>query len=255
MAHARPVNSFTGHNLLCIRGQRMVFRKLDFSVQSGGALLLTGPNGSGKSTLLRCMAGLLRPAEGRLCWNGAAITEEPEAHRRRLHFLGHADAVKPTLSVVENLRFWARMRGSTSSGAVAQPGATDSLHGALARFGIEPLADLPARLLSAGQRRRLALARLLAAPAPLWLLDEPTTALDASGVEQLVDAIAAQRAAGGSVILSSHDDLRLPQTARLSLADFAPASDMSSEWEDPGTAVHDAGPGAGPGAGPRAGSP
>jgi heme exporter protein A len=219
MAHARPVNSFTGHNLLCVRGQRMVFHKLDFSVRSGDALLLTGPNGSGKSTLLRCMAGLLRPVEGQLRWNGAAITEEPEAHRRRLHFLGHADAVKPTLSVEENLRFWARMR----SGVADQPGAADSLRGALVRFGIEPLADLPARLLSAGQRRRLALARLLATPAPLWLLDEPTTALDTAGVGQLVDAIAAQRVAGGSVVLSSHDDLGLPQAARLSLSDFAPA--------------------------------
>lgn len=233
------MDSFTGHNLLCIRGQRVVFQHLDFAVPRGGALLLVGPNGSGKSTLLRCMAGLLRPAAGDLRWNGVAITEDPEAHCRRLHFLGHANAIKPMLSVEENLRFWTAMHGAGRRGeGIGDLGSVvGGPRAALAHFGLEPLAEMPARLLSAGQRRRLALARLLAAPAPLWLLDEPATALDAAAVAQLEAAIAAHRAAGGCVVLSSHGDLRPPGAATLSLDDFAPdASAAALDLELPETA-------------------
>ncbi len=207
------MSRFAGHDLVCVRGERSVFAGVEFAVASGQALLLRGPNGSGKSSLLRLMSGLLAPAAGRLAWDGAPIDADPEAHRRRLHYLGHQDAVKPVLSVAENLVGWARLRGVTDAAAV---------DGALDRFALGPLADLPARLLSAGQRRRLALARLVAVPVALWLLDEPATALDDDSAGRLVETIAAHRRAGGLVVLSSHGDPGFA-AAELSLAGRQPA--------------------------------
>ncbi|MGE5766698.1 MAG: heme ABC exporter ATP-binding protein CcmA, partial [Bacteroidota bacterium] len=176
---------FEGRSLQCRRGGRDVFAGLDFALPAGGALLLTGPNGSGKSSLLRLMAGLLRPASGALLWDGRPVAEEAEAHAARLHYLGHLDAVKPVLTVVENLQFWAALRGGAS--------AVDR---ALDAFALTGLAAVAGRLLSAGQRRRLALARLVAAPAELWLLDEPSVGLDHASVGRLAAAIAAHRAGG-----------------------------------------------------------
>ncbi|MBR0662360.1 heme ABC exporter ATP-binding protein CcmA [Roseomonas oryzicola] len=183
-------------NLACLRGERAVFAGLDVSLAQGSALLLTGANGAGKSTLLRILAGLLRPAEGAVLWQGEDIAADPAAHARRLRYLSHQDALKPALTVAENLAFFAALWG----GAVA---------GALDAVGLAPLADLPARVLSSGQRRRLALARLALAPAPLWLLDEPTTGLDAASVERLRPLLAAHRAAGGIVIAATHIPLPL----------------------------------------------
>jgi heme exporter protein A len=206
---ALPAAGFAGIDLACRRGERLVFAGLSFSLAAGGALVLAGPNGSGKSSLLRLMAGLGRPEAGLLGWDGAPVGDDPAAHRARLHFIGHQEAVKPLLSVAENLAFWAGMRGG---GEVAA---------ALARFRLGALAASPCRLLSAGQRRRLALARLLASPAPLWLLDEPATGLDSEALDDLLAAIAAQRAAGGRVVLSTHTPLPMAGAATLSLADFA----------------------------------
>lgn len=204
---------FTGRDLACRRGERLVFRGLDFTLGAGGALILSGPNGSGKSSLLRVMAGLTPAALGMLAWDGTDIGEDSGAHRARLHFIGHSEALKPVLSATETLRFWARMRGAPFDVAPA-----------LARFGLAKAADLPCRYLSAGQKRRLALARLVAAPAPLWLLDEPLTSLDTEAAAQLLDAIAAHRASGGRVVVSTHAPLELGDAARLSLADFRPAA-------------------------------
>lgn len=204
---------FTGRDLACRRGERLVFRGLDFTLPAGGALILSGPNGSGKSTLLRLMAGLTPAALGTLAWGGTAVGEDPGAHRTRLHFIGHSEALKPVLSATETLRFWTRMRGAPSD-----------VTAALASFGLAKAADLPCRYLSAGQKRRLALARLVAAPAPLWLLDEPLTSLDTEAATQLLDAIAAHRAGGGRVVVSTHAPLELGDAARLSLADFRPAA-------------------------------
>lgn len=204
-----PAAGFAGIDLACRRGERLVFAGLSFSLAAGGALVLTGPNGSGKSSLLRLMAGLGRPEAGVLSWDGAPVGDDPPAHRARLHFIGHQEAVKPLLSVAENLAFWAGMRGG---GDVGQ---------ALARFRLAAFAGSPCRLLSAGQRRRLALARLLASPAPLWLLDEPATGLDSDGLDDLRAAIAAQREAGGFVVLSTHTELPMAGAATLCLSDFA----------------------------------
>jgi heme exporter protein A len=207
-----PRSGFAGRNLACRRGERLVFRGLDFTLPLGGALILTGPNGSGKSSLLRIMAGLTPPASGILSWDGAGLRDDREAHRGRLHFIGHADALKPVLSAAEMLRFWSRMRG----------GDTD-VSEALALFGLGRASDLPCRYLSAGQKRRLTLARLVASAAPLWLLDEPTTGLDIEGTEQLLAAIAAHRRMGGCVALSTHMPLELADARPLSLADFRPS--------------------------------
>ena len=185
---------FSGHNLTCIRGERIVFTGLDFKAGAGDALVLRGANGSGKSSLLRLMAGLLRAETGALSWSGGPITEDADAHRGRVHYIGHKNAIKGVLTVAENIAFWIDLRGG--GGMVDQ---------ALAAFSIAHLADLPARYLSAGQLRRLALARLIARPAPLWLLDEPAAALDEDGARALDLEIAKHREKGGIAVIATHE--------------------------------------------------
>jgi heme exporter protein A len=214
-----PAPLFSGENLGCIRGDRPVFAGLDFALAPGEALVLSGPNGSGKSSLLRMLAGLLAPVAGVLRWNGADVAENPEAHAARLHYLGHHNAVKPTLTVAENLHTWAALRGR---GRAAVPAA-------LATFGLEDLAGVPGRLLSSGQTRRLALARLVAAPAPLWLLDEPSVGLDRAALAGLAEVIAAHRAGGGCLVLATHQDLGLPDAKRLAVDDFPPAQLVAAQ--------------------------
>ncbi len=202
---------FEARNLDCRRGGRDVFAGLSFSLPAGGALLLTGANGTGKSSLLRLMAGLLQPAGGAILWDDESITEDPSVHAGRLHYLGHLEAVKPVLSAAENLRFWAALKGHSAS-----------IGPALEHFALAALAEVPGRLLSAGQRRRLALARLLASPAELWLLDEPSVGLDHASVGRLAEAIAEHRAGGGRVVVATHTALDLPEAAPLSLDALAP---------------------------------
>jgi heme exporter protein A len=190
--------------LAAFRGERLVLRDIAFAVVPGGALLLTGPNGSGKSTLLRLIAGLLRPAAGTLTWQGADALADPSAHARRVAYVGHLDAVKPGLTAAENLRFAARISGGAAGDA-------------LRAMALDDLADLPARLLSAGQRRRLALARLVLSRAPLWLLDEPTLGLDARSVDRLAGIVAAHRRGGGLVVAATHQPLPIAEAEELAL--------------------------------------
>lgn len=205
---------FRGENLGCRRGGRVVFARLEFALPAGGALVLSGPNGSGKSSLLRLMAGLAPAAAGRLSWNGEAVADDPAAHRRRLHYVGHLDAIKPALSARETLLVAAGLRGGRGDlGAAAEH--------ALAVMGLSRLADVPARYFSAGQRRRLALARLFASPAPLWLLDEPRTALDADAAAGLDQAIARHRRGGGMVVAALHGGAHPEGAAVLDLAAFS----------------------------------
>jgi heme exporter protein A len=211
-------NSFTGTALACMRGERPVFSGLDFAIGSGGALVLIGANGSGKSSLLRLMAGLLPPTAGTLTWNGLSITEEPELHRQRTAYLGHLGAIKPLLTPAEDVAFWVRYRAPRLSRAEVTLRVQESL----AWAGLSGLLDMPSRFLSAGQRQRLALARLTAHPtARLWLLDEPTTSLDAAGIVALSTCLAAHRARGGMVIAATHQKLDLPQAQELDLGIFA----------------------------------
>ena len=193
-----------GEDLVCVRGGREVFSGLGFRVRAGEALLLTGPNGAGKSSLLRLIAGLLRPAAGRIALTGgdAELSVAEQAH-----YLGHQDALKPSLTVGENLRFWADFLG----------GGSGVLTDALAAVGLEELADLPAGYLSAGQRRRLSLARLLAAPRPLWLLDEPTAALDTTAQGRLADLMRAHLAGRGLIVAATHGPLGLDAALGLRL--------------------------------------
>ena len=209
--------------MACIRGERPVFSRVSFRLERGGALSLTGPNGAGKSSLLRILAGLLRPAGGTLAWDGTPLAEDWPAHRRRLHYVGHLDAVKPALTVAETLDGWARFRGA----AHAAPRALEAL-------GIEALADVPGRYLSAGQSRRLALARLIATPAPLWLLDEPTVTLDADAAAQVATMIARHRAEGGMVVVATHGEIALDAAQRLDLGRHAITADMLLAASDSG---------------------
>ncbi len=193
-----------GTDLECIRGGREVFSGLGFVLQSGEALLVTGRNGAGKSSLLRMIAGLIHVASGRLELQGgdAELTLAEQSH-----YLGHQDALKPSLSVAENLAFWARYLGDGG-----EPPQT-----ALARVGLDALAELPAAYLSAGQRRRLSIARLIAAKRPIWLLDEPTSALDRSAQERLVELMAAHLAGGGMIVAAAHGPIGLERARELQL--------------------------------------
>jgi len=196
-----------GEGLTAIRGERLVFQDISFAVAEGGALILAGRNGAGKSTLLRLLAGLVRPDAGRLLWrDGDALADRTE-HGRRVALLGHQDALKPGLTAAENLAFAARMSGRRVGEA-------------LAALDLEELADLPARMLSAGQKRRLALARVSLSTAPLWLLDEPTLGLDDPAVDCLGLLLARHRNNGGMIVAATHVSLPLPgaETLRLNTA-------------------------------------
>jgi heme exporter protein A len=191
-------------NLGCTRGGREVFAGIGFSVRAGEALLVTGQNGAGKSSLLRLIAGLLRPSAGSVLLEGgilgASIAEQA-------HYLGHLDAVKGTLSVGENLIFWTR--------ALGEPEA--DCGPALEAAGLSPLAALPAAYLSAGQKRRLALARLGAIKRPLWLLDEPTAALDAPAQTRLAELMRAHLNGGGMIVAATHGAIGLDRARELRL--------------------------------------
>jgi len=213
----RP-GTFAGAGLACVRGDRLVFRGLGFTLAPGDALVLGGPNGSGKSSLLRLMAGLLVPTAGALTWDGVPVDADREAQRARIGYLGHLDALKPALTVRETLTLHARLHGGRADVAAA-----------LAALGVTALIDRPCRFLSAGQRRRVALARLLVAPAPLWLLDEPTVGLDEAGLAAFRAAAAAHRRAGGAIVAATHAALGLADAATVTPADFAPTADDVSD--------------------------
>lgn len=192
-------------DLAVVRGGRPVFAGLSFRLTTGGALRLAGPNGGGKSTVLRVVAGLLAPTRGRVLWGDAEALDDRSAHVCRLAYLGHADALKSALTAREN----AEVALSISRGTVSRA----SLDAAFRALDLDRLANLPAGWLSSGQRRRVALARVVASGRPLWLLDEPTVGLDAASVAALERVIADHRAAGGMVIAATHIALDLGDDA------------------------------------------
>jgi heme exporter protein A len=196
-------------DLACHRGGRDVFSGLGFTLASGEALTITGRNGAGKSSLLRAIIGLARITSGRIMLEGG----DPELIvAEQAHYLGHQDALKPSLSVRENLHFWASFLG----------GGSADIRPALDAVGLNELADLPAAYLSAGQRRRLSIARLLAVKRPIWLLDEPTSTLDASAQQQLAGLMRAHLGDGGLILAATHAPLDLVGARELRLDNVQP---------------------------------
>jgi heme exporter protein A len=184
----------SGRGVTCVRGGRRVFSGLDFAASSGEVLAVTGANGSGKTSLLRLIAGLLLPAEGSIALEGG---ENELTLPEQAHYLGHRDALKPALSVMENLLFWRDFLG----------GEVFEAEASLKAVTLDHAAHLPAAYLSAGQQRRLSLARLLAVRRPVWLLDEPTAALDAAGQDLFAGLIRDHLARGGLIVAATHTPL------------------------------------------------
>jgi len=182
-----------------------VLKGVSFELGSGELLHVTGPNGSGKTTLLRVLTGLLRPEQGRIAWHGEEIAAAPSDYQRALAYASHEPALKSDLSALENLRFLVGLKRRLS---------TAELTAALQRTGVAHCADLPVRVLSAGQRRRVAMARVLAVQAKLWLLDEPYTNLDVAGTELLSSLLQSHVAAGGMALVVAHHELNVEMARR-----------------------------------------
>lgn len=196
--------ALTGENLSIERGGRLVLDGVSFGVRSGEALIVTGPNGSGKTTLLRSIAGFLLPVGGRFELDGSNPERDLAQH---CHYAGHLDAVKARLTVAENLGFWSSYLG----------GGPENVARAMAALALSDLAEISAAYLSAGQRRRLGLARLLVAERPIWLLDEPTVSLDRESTAAFAALVEQHRAGGGLVIAATHVELGLGNTRSLRL--------------------------------------
>ena len=198
----------TCHNLRAIRGEKLLFDHLGFSLRPGNALVLRGANGSGKTTLLRMLAGLMPPAKGEILWKQQPVRDNA-AYQEAMLYVGHQNAVKPELSVYDNVQYWAALRGTEML-----------VPAAMQFFGLWAMMDIPAGQLSAGWQRRVALARLLAIPALVWLLDEPAANLDAEGRDMLAGLVATRVRQNGIVVLSSHAPELEAGTAQLHLEDF-----------------------------------
>jgi heme exporter protein A len=204
------VSALEVRNLACSRGGARLFRDVSFALMPGEWLAVRGPNGSGKTTLLRCASGLTRPDAGDVLWDGHDTREAPGPFRAQLLYAGHAAGIKDDLSAMENLRDALALRAAPPTG--------DALRGALAQVGLERHRHLPARRLSAGQRRRIGLARLALDPATLWALDEPLTALDDAGQAIFSSLLGLHLARGGSALIATHHEVTLSPSRELRLA-------------------------------------
>lgn len=199
-------------DLACVRGDRTLFSRLGFVVGDGELLLVHGSNGSGKTSLLRMVCGLMAPAYGEIHWRGVSIAEEREAFHAEMAYFGHAPAIKEDLSALENLEFSSRLAGD--------PVSREAATAALTRLGVGHCRDLPAKVLSQGQRRRVALARIPLSRAKLWILDEPLTALDVAAAQLVQNLLGEHLSEGGMAMLTTHQPLTVagiePRVLRLS---------------------------------------
>jgi len=194
------------------RDDNLLFSGVSVALEAGDILQVEGPNGAGKTTLLRIIATALNPTAGRLIWRGEDTLRHRQTYLQNMLFLGHLPGLKQSLSPVENLQWWRRVHPDNTS--------LESLD-VLARMGLRGYEDVPCYTLSAGQQRRAALARLLVTEAPLWVLDEPFTAIDKQGVAELERMLVQHAQRGGIVILSTHQDVGIPHIRRLQLTDMA----------------------------------
>jgi len=195
------MNDLSAENLHLWRGEVHVLRGLSFTLQAGQCLQITGDNGTGKTTLLRALCGLVPIEQGSIRWCGQSIGADPGLYHRALAYLGHDNGLKGDLSALENLYFSVGLR---------RPLARPECAAALSRVGLTAPPDLPLRRLSAGQRRRVALARLPLLDAALWMLDEPGSNLDAAGQRLLAELLQAHLAGGGTAVVATHQPLELP---------------------------------------------
>lgn len=195
--------------LTCVRGDRQLFSSLNLAISLGECLHVRGENGVGKTSLLRLLTGLSQPESGEVLWSGMSISKEPSTYHRELLFLGHRDALKEDLTALENLQLYATLDD------VQLP--VDKALGALWRFGLRGREYLPVNCLSAGQKRRVLMARMLTRQAKLWILDEPFNALDTHAVQALQGLIAEHIEQGGLVVLTSHQAVSLPRVKVLDL--------------------------------------
>lgn len=202
----------TAQGLACVRGDRLLFKDVSLVLEAGSLLYVLGENGSGKSSLLRLLCGLLTPEQGEILWAGKSIKSHAEQYLPNLKYLGHLNGLKEDLTALENLQMGARIAGQGVTAAAALA--------ALSAIGIARCANLPVRVLSQGQKRRVALAALWLSRSPLWILDEPFAALDVAATEVLAARIGEHLAAGGMTILTSHQDvpIKAKSTATLRLS-------------------------------------
>ncbi|WP_169566243.1 heme ABC exporter ATP-binding protein CcmA [Sneathiella limimaris] len=196
-------------NLSCIRQERCIFQGVDFSLSPGRVLWVKGPNGSGKSSLLRVLACLLKPASGEFLWNGKSVGDDPMEYQREFSYIGHQDALKGSFSPRENLSFWSKYRGSSD---VAE---------AITTFELDKIADYPTQNLSAGQKKRSNLARLLISNTPLWILDEPISSLDSHYIDLFRSVLKKHIAAKGMAVLATHQDLGTGTEDILDISEYA----------------------------------
>lgn len=215
--------TLTVSNLTCYRAARLIFADMSFDISAGEAVMLRGPNGAGKSTLLRILAGMI-PAEGVVTLNGHSLADDRDAVQEQIAYAGHLDAIKPQLTVAENLTFWAKL---FDGGSVEQ---------AVEQFALAEIWDRPAHTCSAGQKRRLGLARLVVSGRPLWLLDEPTVSLDTETTARFAGIVKAHCAGGGMALIATHIDLGLDNPREIHIAAnqkrSAPSSDpfLAGDW-------------------------
>jgi len=186
-------------NLTCLRGDRLLFKKIGLELSAGGLMYVLGENGSGKSSLLRLLCGLLSPEDGEVFWNGKSIKNDAENYQSNLTYIGHLNGLKDDLTALENLQFSARLAANVVNDAVVL--------NALTAIGVARCANLPVGVLSQGQKRRVALARLWLSSSQLWILDEPFAALDTASVAILAEQLNQHMAKGGMAIITTHQDV------------------------------------------------